>query len=474
MPSTEDIAEKVGDLLIEQTARASAYVLDNAPIVKDGVVRGSSKLAGSIIRGVREGTSKHQLEKLEKQGIKLPLTEFWSMAKKRQLDTDTIKIADSDSKEFEKLLRKEQMAFTALDNNTDNYTVFVFFRKDAQKIERARQSLMAQRGQVSELSPKMFMDALDPDKLTILENVDPVRAELFRYFAKEHNLLFTYLPETVDRSGQILYQPKDAAKARQVMLSIGWALTSEDGAKIKQQVQHYLRGRNAINRSIEDGNKELYIVSKRNPSHLIHISEEEMTLYKNGRGVFSVDRMKPDFYTQCMSACAAIPNGVVLTAEEYNNPQFMDTQFQNSPTLDLFPQDTVEVTEDGYVNNLYDGFDPVREQVRINQLFDLVFRKMNLDNEGNSSWGVFDPSVSFSEFAGEEAYRDDEERESREAEFEHFKKAAFYGKDQFHPEEVDMTDRSIDYVISRAYQRAGYAPEPEQEAPIHNPDVQDR
>ena len=473
MPGTEDIAEKVGDLLIEQTARAGAYVLDTAPIIKDGVVRGSSKIAGKVIKSVRDGTANHRLRELEKEGSKLPLTEFWSMSKKLEKATDTIKVADADSKEFENLLRKERIVFTALDNNTDNYTVFVFFRKDAEKIERARQALMAQRGQVTELPPQMFMDALEPDKLTILENVDPVRAELFRYFAKEHGLLFTYMPETDQRSGQILYQPKDSAKARQVLLSVGWALTSEDGSKIRQQVQHYLRGRNTINRSIEDC-KHLYIVSKTNPGHLIEITEQDMSLYKSGKLVNSVDRMKPDFYTRCMSACEAIPNAVVLTSEEFHDSQFMSEGLRNMPTLDLFPPDTVDVTEEGYVNNLYDGYDPIREQARINELYDLVSRKMSLDNEGNSSWGAFDPSVSFSEFAGDEAYRDTEEWEGREAGFEHFKKAASYGTEQFHPEEVDMTDRSIDYVISRAYKRAGYAPEPEQEAPIHEPGVQDR
>jgi len=474
MPGTEDIAEKVGDLLIEQTARAGAYVLDNAPIVKDGVVRGSSQITGKIVKRVRDGSANHRLKEFEKQGSKLPLTEFWSLSKKLNYPTDTMKIADGDSKEFENLLRKEQIAFTALDNTTDNYTVFVFFRKDAEKVKRAKEGLMAHRGQVTELSPKMFMDALDPDKVTVLENVDSVRAELFRYFAREHGLLFAYLPETDNRSGQVLYQSKDAVKARQTMLSVGWALTSEGGAKVLQQVQHYLRGRNSINRSIEEGNKELYIVSKTNPSHMVRITEKEMTLYKNGQEVHSIDRMKPDFYTHCMEACEAIPNGVVLTADEYKDPHVMANTLANMPTLDLFPPDTVEVTEEGYVNNLYDGFDPIREQARINRLYDLVSRKMNLDNEGNSGWGAFDSSVSFSEFAGDEAYRDTAEWEGREAEFEHFKKAAFYSNDHFHPEEIDMTDRSIDYVISRAYKRAGYAPEPEQEAPIHEPGGQNR
>ena len=82
--------------------------------------------------------------------------------------------------------------------------------------------------------------------------------------------------------------------------------------------------------------------------------------------------------------------------------------------------------------------------------------------------------MSFSEFAGYEHYQDGEEREGREVEFEHFKKAAFFGQDNFDPQVVDMTDRSIDYIISRAYVRSGTRPEPEQEAHIHTAGAPDR
>ena len=474
MAGTEDIAEKVADVLLEQTSKTAAFVMDNVPDIIDGVVRDAGGIMKTIFEKAKEGTTTDKLRQLEEQGAKLKLAQFWGMAKKLNMDTDTMKIADVDNKDFEKLLRKEGMVFSALDSTTDDYTVYVFFRKDAEKVQSAYKALMAQRGKIHELQPEMFINTMEPEKLTVLENVDPVQAELFRYFAKEHGLVFTHLPENEKRSGQILYQPKDADKARKVLLSVGWALTCEDGAKIRQQVQRYLKGRNAINRAIEDGEKELYILSNVNPGHAVRITSQEMALYKNGKVIDTMDRAAPDFYTRCMASCMAIPNAVVLTGEEFNDPSITPETLQKMPTMDLFPPDTVEVTEDGYVNNLYDGFDPVREQTRINELYHLVSMKMSLDNEGNAGWGTFNSSVSFSEFAGYEHYRDNEEREGREADFEHFKKAAFYGEKNFNPTVVDMNDRNIDYIISRAYSRAGIRPEPEQEARTHEAGAFDR
>ena len=474
MPGTDDIAERVADLLLEESTKAGAYVVDHAPIVADGVVRGTGSAAKTVIDKVKDGTARTRLKKLEKDGAKLAVIQFWGIAKKLNLDTDTMKIADEDSKDFERLLRKQGMVFAAMDNSTDNYTVFLFLRKDSEKVNNAFRTLEAQRGKVTELKADMFMNAMEPDRLSVLENVDSVEAELFRYYAKEHGLVFTHLPGTDGNKGQILYLPTDAQKARQVLLSTGWALTGEGGARVREQVQHYLKGRNAITEAIEAGNKELYIVSGINPGHAVHISEEDFKLYKNGNFVKAVEREEADFYTKCMAACASIPNAVVLTKEEFDSPDITPDSIQHMPTMDLFPPDTVQVTEDGYVNNLYDGFDPIREQTRINELYRLVSMKMSLDNEGNASWGTFDPSVSFSEFAGYEHYQDSAEQEGREAEFEHFKKAAFYGQETFNPQEVDMQDKDIDFIISRAYTRAGIRPEPEQESPAHEPGTPDR
>ncbi len=469
MARTDDISEKVADLLLDQSLKLGSHVVqDVVPTAVDGVIAGAHgvhTLGGKAVDAVKRGNAQKQLNEFEKSGAQINLTQFWALTKQLKIKTDTIKISSEDAEDFQKLLRREKMVFTVLDKGDDNYSMFVYMDKDIEKVQRAYDALLARRGQVSEMAADKFMDLMSPEKVRVIDRIDPVETELFRYFAREYGVLFTHLPGNEKRSDQIVYLPKDAEKVRQVMLSIGWALTSEAGPRIREQAQHYLQGRRAISAAIENPGSELYIVSAKNPSHAVRITASDYQLYKNGELVDSIDRSRPDFFTRCNAVCGSISDGVVLTKEEFESPRVTPESIREMPTMNLFPSDTIEVTNDGYVNNLYDGYDPIREEDRINSLAHLVAQKMTLDDEGNVNWGAFDPSVSLSEFAGYEHYQDAEEREGREIEFEHFKKAAFYGQDRIGHEEVDMTDRSLDFIVSRAYTRAGTRPqEPEQGA----------
>lgn len=464
MTGTDDIAEKVADLLLDDGARFGQFILKGTGKLAEFAARGSGKLSKTVYETVSRGVNKQGLASREENSEELKLEQLYAYSKRLELETDTLRVADADSPEFKNLLRKEKMVFAEMDKRDDDYSVFVFFSKDSEKVAKAYEGLQARRGRVTEMKPDEFIKVVEPDKLNVLSNVDDVEAEMFRYFAREHGLLFAHIPGKDNDPGQIMYLPKDAGKARQVMLSAGWALTSEDGALIRQQVQHYLKGRSAINISIEDGAKELYIVSSINPGNAVHITEQDYELYKQGAVVKTESRDAPDFYTKCMSACMAIQGAVVLTKDEFESPTLTPETLKELPTIDLFPRDVVEVTEDGYVNVLKDGYDPIQEQDRINSLYARVNQKLGLDDEGNASWGTFNSNVSLSEFSGMEYYADAEEREGREQEFEHFKKAALYNEANFDQQEVDMSDRSVDYVISRAYIRSGTRPEPEQGA----------
>ena len=106
MAGTEDIAERVAELLLEESAKAGAYVVDHAPIVADGIVRGSGNTVKLIFDKAKEGTSQARLKELEKDGSKLAFAQLLGISKKLNLDTETMKIADEDSKDFETLRQK--------------------------------------------------------------------------------------------------------------------------------------------------------------------------------------------------------------------------------------------------------------------------------------------------------------------------------------------------------------------------------
>lgn len=458
MAGSDDIAEKVADLLLEEGSRLGAHVTEQVPILVGGVSNATGKAFKKLFKDAQHGISNKKLQELEQAGTRLNMPQFEAMAKKLGQEKQVINIADSDANDLEDFIRKEKMVYVRMQVNEDDYNTFVFFSKDADKVKHARELMETRRGAVTELPANMFMEALSPDKVTVLSNVSEADTELFRHFAKEHGLMFTVLKAKEHDEARIVYRSQDAEKARQVLLSVGWALTSADGARIREQVQFMREGRSAIDIAGEEGQRELYVVSNSSPGHYIHIAGDGFELYKAGKKVMSVGRDEANFVDRCKQACLAIPSAVVLQEDEYR-PDLTVQELQQMHTMDLFPPDKLEFTDDGFTNVMLDGYDALREQEELNSLYHLVAQKMALDNEGNANWGLFDSSVSFSEFAGYEHYQDEAERAGREAEFEHFKKAFSFGSTAYAPEEVDMDDKSLDYIISRAYARAGGRPE---------------
>ena len=103
------------------------------------------------------------------------------------------------------------------------------------------------------------------------------------------------------------------------------------------------------------------------------------------------------------------------------------------------------------------------EQSKVNGLANLIAMKYAIDNEGNTPWGVADPSISYSEFSGFEFIMDTDEREARAREFEHFVKSNFYGQDHYEMEDIKLDTKSVDFIIAQAEKKrdaqAGPAPE---------------
>lgn len=463
MAGTDDIAEKVADLLIDETTKVGTHVIDTAPTIVDGVVRSGVNVVKEVFDKMTDSSVKSKLENMEKLGSKIPMDQFWSIAQRLGYKSDTIRIADADANDFENLLRKERMVFTVLDKKDDNYKVFLFLEKDQEKIEHAKERLKVLRGNVTELAPDKFFSDVEPDKVTVLSNVNDVEAELFRYFAKEEGLLFSHIPSMDDNPGQIVYQTKDIEKARKALVAVGWALSGGDGSRIREQVKDYIKGRKLINLAIDNPDKQIYVISKNNPRNAVAINAKGFFVYKDGNIVDEVNRDDPDFAVRCRAICESLSSPVVLTKEEFLAPETTVESIKKRATMQLFPTDTVTVTDDGNFINQMDGYNTLLEQDRINSIEHLISMKISLDTEGNNMWGRFEESVSFSEFAGYEHYMDNDQQESREHEFERFKKAAFYAKNNMDPHDIDMSDRSIDYLISRAYIRSGTRPQPEHE-----------
>lgn len=470
---SDDISAKVAAMLFEQIVRgldfgtdlaADLYKLTGATF-SNGVE--SLKKAGTQLRAAL-GEKKY--DELINSAGKIPLGQMDELLEHCEINSKTIKIADENADRFEQLLNKEKVLYARVDLKEDNCKMFVFLDISLDSVNRAAKLMNAERGAVTELSPDLFAQTDITSSLREVAGLDNVELELFRHYAKQKSgLFFTVLPGRNNNNTLIINTSnKNAAQAAQrTMTEVGWALSGgiegERGDRVRKQVEYRLAGRTSILQSIDDAQKELYIVNKNDPSQFVHISRDEFEIYKANNLLKKVTKLEnnhEDFREECLSACEKIPNAVVLSSKEVENGISRE-MLADRPTMELFPEDFNEVHEhqmmDDMIYLVQEGLKDRRRRQdamdKDNARIRTVGDKMDLDDEGNSGISVWDESVSYSEFAQYEFLSDEDQRRSREYQFEHFKDAAFYSKRNFETEDYKALDNDIDVIIANAEQK---------------------
>ena len=90
--------------------------------------------------------------------------------------------------------------------------------------------------------------------------------------------------------------------------------------------------------------------------------------------------------------------------------------------------------------------------VKLNSYIDLSQYKMGMDDEGDTPWGPWDKSISYSEFSAFE-HQQDLDAEERERGFERYKAAVFYKEDEMESFEVTVGGDTLDHIIADAQRR---------------------
>lgn len=430
MASTDDISERVANVLFEYLLRSANYVTDTAPTAIGAVGKagekafdGVAKLAQALLQQV--DTKRY----LNKSG-EITAAELNRVVKQLKARARTIRIGDADAKDFEAMLHAEKVLYAKIDMRDDNCKMFMYMDKDERKLENVVEALKAKRGAVTEIAPNLFIQSLKPEHTLTVQGLSDVELELFRHYARETGALFTVVRRP--DSNMLVLPAEEADKARQALLYAGWVLTGNDGALIREQIEHRLKGRSAINISAEEGKRELFVVSRSLPGNYVRITSEDFKLYKANKQISTVSRAAESFHSRCIAACEGISQPVVLTAEEYAD--LTPEKLQQLPTADLFPQD----------------FDDLVEMSIVNRLRTLVSEKMALDDEGNTPIDVTDPSITYAEFAQYEMISDEEELQGKEKEFNHFKRAHAYSKEHYIFAEVERNGNSLDFIVAQA------------------------
>lgn len=426
---TEDIAEKVANLLLNETAKATNFAIDSGATL----VKGAGVMTKQALKKlIEKSKNDKEIQKLMSIEGELTPAQMNELVRRLGLKTSTVRIAESDVKEYETLLRKNNVLFSKVAFKDDNAKMFIFLSSDREKVQNVSTIMQASRGKVTEVAPDLYFKNLAPDKARMLSGLDRVEMELFRQYARQENLLFTSIKHE-DSKYSIVYDAAQDKTARKTMLHVGWDLTGPNGRRNREQVEHRLHGRSAVQISAEEGKQELYIVSKNNPENFMNITAEGFSYYKMGKKIGAVPRNSPDFFTRCMAQLDGIANAVVLNEFQYH-PGITHEDIKDKPTIDLHDRE----------------YDMLMEMDRQNNLINLVAMKSSHDDEHNDTWGIWDTSVSYAEFAGYEYIMDEEEREARAYEFDHFKDAAFYSKNRFIEDDINLDEKNLDLIIQKA------------------------
>ena len=445
MGLSDDIAEKVVDLLLDPTLKAAIVGIDTGKDAAVHIYKGADAALKKAMADAKEREEKEKKDRrlADLKGEISPVL-MADLSRKLAMSTDCVTVVDSDCQEFEDYLKSHDILYAKMNVKDDNSYLFTFLSSDSVKIEAIENLMKAGRGELTEVRPDMYMNHLAPGTVRIVEGIGSVEMELLRHYAQKDKFVFTVI-DRGDSGKTLVFDVKDEPKARKALLHTGWDLTGANGARNRQQVAYRLKGREAIRMAVEDAERELYIVNKLHPSDYIRISEQDFTTFKNGAPISSVPRGTPGFLDKCMIAAHSMEGAVLLDGDDYH-PDLTPADLADRWTLDLFDR----------------HYEDLREINRQNGLIALVAQKYGLDNENNATWGLWDPSVSYSEFANYEFIMDDEEREARKWEFEHFKKAAFYTQDNYIVQDIRLEEnnRNIDFLIQKADEKRRQQGEP--------------
>jgi len=433
MATTEDIAEKVSDLLLEQTAKGGAFVTTAVPPAVSGIMQATSSTIRHLREQVKNDRDLRRLMGLEGEVSEQEMSEA---IRRLGLASSTIHVADGEAKELAQLLQERKVLFAKVDKTDDNCKLFVFLTKDAEKVKEAVELMQARRGLVTELNPDLFFNSMQPERVLETAGLDDVELELFRHYARKEGLVFTVLP-SFDGKHNVYFESGEQEKARKVLLNVGWMLSGHRRDLTRQQLEHRIQGRHTIQRSLEDVERELYVVSAANPASYVHITADDFTQYKNGQSVNRLSRERRDFAERCMASCDGLERPVVLAPDEFRT-DLQATDLSRYPTMDFMSK----------------GFEEARELEALNELIALVSRKSGLDNEHDSGVTLWDSSISFSDFAADEEFADADKRKRFVEAFDRLQDAIKYPKgEKCAMEELNMDQRSLDFIIERAEQK---------------------
>lgn len=430
MPSIqEEVSSDVLDLLVKFLGSGSEFLYSmvgsTASLVRASTDFNKEMLA-TAINAIQKKDRKSSKDRDE-------LSILSSMKKKVEKgDTlNNILVADEEVGELKRYFDKQGISYFVADNVKDDTNIFFYLNSDSQKARDAVALWQADKGLISELDPILFLDNLATSSIGTVLNVSDCDLELFRKQAVKEKLVFASC-RISENQNMIIYNPEDKKELNSTLSSVAFAGAGEQGALIREQLEYKFKNRQAINIDMLDGEREFYVANGQNPQNYVHITANDFKYYKNSKEVLSVSRSSSGFMERAMQVINGLNPPIELSKEEFELVK-PDGEADIEAIKAVVTAKAAQFISDDRLEDLLEEQNTKRELIEL---------KMGLDDESQSSFWLFDDSISYSVGSGFEEIDDDNDAL--------FTKEAKEKAKSFEIKEVSSDRRNIDVLIAEA------------------------
>lgn len=397
-----------------------------------GQIHNLSSFSARVIS--KKMLEKEDMRALLEHGGQATIREFQKSLKRGE-GFSSLRIEDYKLSDYLRFMNREKVLYMTLDDMESGTHGIVFRNRDIEKMEEIKRSVELYHTGKAEIDAASFLKIYDRKKVGLVTSITDEQAELFRYFIKDTPVMFSMFRD-YDGKNAVIFDSEDGEKIMDAVRNADWMLRGSFGFKVLQQVQYRIKGREQIINDIADAKKEFYIVSKSNPKNYIHVTEEQITYYKNNQQIQSAMRNEPSFMPAAWNMIESLSSPVRMAENEFSEDIIKRQQFiDESRTLDEFPEDVIVEAE----------------MQKMNRLRNLASIKMGLDNENQGNWALYADSVPYSEYASREDMMDND---SEKEEFDKLRESVKETSKSAKYEELVLADNSLESIISRAKEKA--------------------
>ena len=345
----------------------------------------------------------------------------------------SMRVLDEQMNDYKRFLKEHRKIFVVVDDLATDSQIIMFRGRDKDTVEKIKDLVDTIHTKKGEIEASKFLEAYETENIGYVSGLSQKDVELFRYHIRSTPCLFS-VAQAGDDSYVLLYPAGEKAAIKNAMHHSNWSLRGSFGERVKEQIDYHLKGHNKINLNLEDAQKEFYIISKSNPKNYIHVTNEDVSYFKNDTNLKRISRTEPDINARTFAFMDALSAPVILEPHEFykelgKRQEVIDTK----PSLGLFPQDM-----------------RVEEEVQnYNKWRQTMSEKMGLDNENQADWALYDTAVTYSEFDTHEHLDDLEIRNFKEKEFGKMKETYKDTETRFVFDEVSVDRGSLDYVLGQ-------------------------